>query len=70
MRRLIVTFGLCLGLAAPAFADPARTTAPVVMRAAPSPKARVVQSIPANAQIDLTHSPRDGCYSSWRDRCG
>jgi uncharacterized protein YraI len=70
MRRLIVTFGLCLGLAAPAFADPARTTAPVVMRAAPSPKARVVQSIPANAQIDLSHCSRDWCYVSWRDRFG
>lgn len=70
MRRFIVTFGLCLGLAAPAFADPARTTAPVVMRAAPSPKARVVQNIPANAQIDLSHCSRDWCYGSWRDRFG
>ncbi|MGO4869800.1 MAG: hypothetical protein ACLPGW_04195 [Roseiarcus sp.] len=46
------------------------TTAPVVMRAAPSPKARIVQSIPANARIDLSHCSRDWCYASWRDRFG
>ncbi len=70
MRRLILAFGLCLGLAAPAFADPARTTAPIVMRAAPSPKARIVQRIPANAQIDLEHCAQYWCYASWRDRFG
>ncbi|MGD0764338.1 MAG: hypothetical protein ABR929_14320 [Roseiarcus sp.] len=70
MRRLIVTFGLCVGLVAPVFADPARTTAPVVMRAAPTPKARVVQNIPANAEIDLSHCSGDWCYASWRDRFG
>ena len=70
MRRLIVTFGLCVGLVAPVFADPARTTAPVVMRAAPTAKARVVQNIPANAEIDLSHCSGDWCYASWRDRFG
>ena len=69
MRRLIATLALCAGgCAVPAFADPAMTTAPVVMRrAAPSPKARIVQSIPANARIDLSHCSRDWCYASWRD---
>ena len=70
MRRLIATLALCAGCAVPAFADPAMTTAPVVMRAAPSPKARIVQSIPANARIDLSHCSRDWCYASWRDRFG
>jgi uncharacterized protein YraI len=70
MRRLILTFGLCLGIAAPAFADPARTTAPTVMRAAPNPTARIVQRIPANAEIDLSHCSRHWCYVSWRDRFG
>ena len=70
MRRLVVTFGLCLGLTAPVFADPAMTTAPTLMRAAPSPKARIVQDIPGNAQIDLSHCSGAWCYASWRDIFG
>ena len=70
MRRLIVSFGLCLGLTAPVFAAPAMTIAPTLMRAAPSPKARIVQDIPGNAQIDLSHCSGDWCYASWRDLFG
>ncbi len=40
------------------------------MRAAPSGKARVVQRIPANAEIDLSSCDRGWCYSSWRNLFG
>jgi uncharacterized protein YraI len=70
MRRSILSLSLALAFAAPAFADPARTTAPTIMRAAPTPKARIVQRIPANAEIDMSYCSRDWCYASWRDRFG
>ncbi len=70
MRRLIALFALCLGLAAPAFADPAHTIAPAIMRATPSVGARVVQRIPANAQIDMSNCTRSWCYVSWRNLFG
>ena len=37
------------------------------MRAAPSFNAAVVQSIPANAQIDVTNCGKMWCSASWRD---
>ena len=56
--------------AAPSFADPAVTAAPATMRAAASGKARVVQQIPANAEIDLSSCDHGWCYSSWRNLVG
>ena len=70
MRRLLLAAGLCFIFAAPSFADLAMTGAPVTMRAAPSGKARVVQRIPANAEIDLSSCNHRWCYSSWRNRFG
>jgi uncharacterized protein YraI len=70
MRRLLAVSAVCLGFAAPALADPAETIAPATMRAAPSASARVVQHIPANAEIDLSSCSGAWCYVSWRDRFG
>ena len=70
MRRYLLAIGLSLGFAASAVADPAMTGRPVTMRAAPSGKARVVQHIPANAEIDLASCDRGWCYASWRNLFG
>jgi len=51
-------------------ADPALTGVPATMRAAPTAQARVVQRIPANAQIDLSGCRDAWCYVSWRDLFG
>jgi hypothetical protein len=40
------------------------------MRAAPSGKARVVQNVPARAEIDLSNCSKYWCYASWRDVFG
>jgi hypothetical protein len=70
LRRSLFASGLCFIFAAPSLADPAMTGAPVTMRAAPSGKARVVQQIPANAEIDLSSCNHGWCYSSWRNLFG
>jgi hypothetical protein len=70
LRRTLLAAGLCFIFAAPSFADPAMTGALVTMRAAPSGKARVVQQIPANAEIDLSSCNHGWCYSSWRNLFG
>lgn len=68
MRRLLAA---CLILApAAALATPAMTDRPTVMRAAPSNHARVLQSIPANAQIDVEGCGQYWCNASWRDISG
>jgi hypothetical protein len=75
MRGLLKPLvGVVLGCGAifggAASADPALTNAPAVMRTAPSPKAQVVQQVPANAQIDLSGCSGGWCYASWRDLFG
>jgi hypothetical protein len=70
LRRLLVAAGLVIGLVGPSFADPAVTTAWSNMRRAPNGHARVVQSVPANAEIDLQTCSGDWCYASWRNRFG
>jgi len=67
---LLLAAGLCLGVAGPCFADPAITTAWSDMRSAPSGRSRVVQSVPANAQIDLQDCVGDWCRASWRNLAG
>lgn len=66
------TLAVLIATAVPArvLADPAMTVVPVVMRAAPSPRARPVQDVPANAQIDLNSCSGGWCYSSWRNLFG
>jgi hypothetical protein len=70
LRRSLFASGLCFIFAAPSFADPAMTGAPGAMRAAPSGKARVVQKIPANAEIDLSSCSHGWCFASWRNLFG
>ena len=69
-RRLLLASGLTVILVGPSFAAPAITTAWSNMRRAPSGHARVVQSVPANAEIDLQNCSGDWCYASWRNRFG
>lgn len=70
MRRLLLAAGLCVGVVAPSFADPAITTASSNMRRAPSAHSGIVQRVPANAQIDLQNCAGDWCHASWRNRSG
>eukprot|EP01037_Dinobryon_pediforme_P011891 gene11891-11983_t len=49
-----------------ASASPAETTRTAVMRASPNARARILQVIPPNAQIDLESCGRYWCYASWR----
>ena len=59
-----------LAYAGPAFADTAMTGAPVTMHAAPNGNSRVVQRIPANAEIDLSSCGHGWCRASWRHLFG
>jgi hypothetical protein len=61
---------MCLALATPSFADMAMTGTPVTMHATASAKSRVVQRIPANAEIDLSKCGRGWCFASWRNLFG
>lgn len=70
MRRSLLAAGLVFGLVGPSFADPAVTTAWSNMRRAPDGHSRVVQSVPANAEIDLQNCSGDWCYASWRNQFG
>ncbi len=67
MRRLLTAFGLGLAFAGPSLANPAMTTVDTQMREAPNARSRVVQSIPANAQIDVQGCGPAWCSASWRD---
>jgi uncharacterized protein YraI len=70
MVRVSLASCLALALCGPAAATPAMTTAPTVMRDAPRSHAHVVQSIPANAQIDVSGCGKVWCSASWRDMSG
>jgi uncharacterized protein YraI len=70
MRRLFVAGGLSLALVSAALASPAMTSVPTQMRATPNSHGAIVQSIPANAEIDVTGCGKIWCSASWRDREG
>jgi hypothetical protein len=70
LRRSLLAAGMGLVFAAPSFANLAMTGAPVTMHAAPSGKSRIVQHIPANAEIDVSRCSRGWCYASWRNVFG
>jgi uncharacterized protein YraI len=70
MLRGFAAFGVALALCGPAAATPGMTTSPTVMRDAPRSHAHVVQSIPANAQIDIGGCGKYWCSASWRDLSG
>ncbi len=70
MRRLPV-----LLLAAPlflsqAFASPALIDYATVLRAAPSPKARALQALPADTRVDVGACDKAWCFVTTRDRIG
>jgi hypothetical protein len=67
MRRILVASCLGLAFVGPALAGPALTVASAEMRDAPNPYARVVQSIPANAEIEVRNCGEIWCSASWRD---
>jgi SH3-like domain-containing protein len=66
MIRFALLFALALA-SGPAVANPAMTADVTTMRAAPSAHARVVQEIPARAQIDIGECGERWCAASWRD---
>jgi uncharacterized protein YraI len=70
MRRLIAALLFILPVAGPALASPAMTVMPTVMRQSPSSHSAVLQSIPANAQIDVSGCGAVWCTASWRDISG
>lgn len=70
MHRYIIAVLVWAAVPAAVFADPAMTVVPSLMQFAPSAKARVVQEVPANAQIDLNSCSGGWCYSSWRNLFG
>jgi len=67
MRRIAAAFLLAAAVAGPARATPAVTNASTLMREAPDSHARVVQSIPASAEIDLVGCGKAWCSASRRD---
>jgi hypothetical protein len=70
MRYATLAVIVAMSVPATVLADPAMTVAPAVMRAAPSLRARPIQEVPANAQIDLNSCSGGWCYSSWRNLFG
>lgn len=70
MRRILVVLGMSALISGQALASPALTSSPTIMRASPSPKARVVQAIPNDTQIDLNFCEKAWCYVSWRNLFG
>jgi uncharacterized protein YraI len=67
MPRMIVASVVALAFTSSAFAGPAVTIAPAEMRASPNPYARIVQSIPADAEIEVRNCGEIWCSASWRD---
>ena len=70
MRRLAAALFFVLPVAGPALASPAMTVMPTVMRQSPSSHSPILQSIPANAEIDVSGCGRAWCTASWRDISG
>jgi hypothetical protein len=66
MIRFASAFALVL-VAGAASADPAMTAYGTSMRAAPSPRAQIVQRIPGHAQIDIGDCGERWCSASWRN---
>ena len=67
MRRFFTALGSSFLLASQALASPAMTIVPTTMRQAPNSHAAVVQSIPANAVIDITGCGKVWCSASWKE---
>jgi len=70
MRRLVAALAVSSLLASAALASPAMTIVPTTMRQSPNSHAAAVQSIPANAVIDVTGCGKVWCSASWKDLPG
>lgn len=70
MRSLAFATAFVVTLGGVACASPAMTNVPTTMRNAPNSQAGVVQTIPANAEIDVSGCGRIWCSASWRDMPG
>jgi len=70
LRRLLLAAGLSGVLVGPSFAEMTTTIAPSAMHRAASPYSRVVQAVPANAEVDIESCGGAWCYGSWRGRYG
>ncbi len=71
VRLALIGFGVALVTCGPAVAELAMTGAPAAMRAAPSGRARIVQRVPASAEIEVDkRCPRRWCRASWRHLSG
>jgi hypothetical protein len=67
---LLLAAGILGALIGPSFADPAITNAPSNMRIAANPYSRIVQGVPANAEVDIQGCRGAWCYGSWRGLYG
>ena len=70
MRNLLIAISAFMLGATAAQAYPGLTVEPTTMRASTSPKSRVIQRIPANAEIDISNCTSKWCYASWRNAFG
>lgn len=70
MSRIPIALGAAALAIGPAFATPALTATPTIMRASPSARAAAVQAIPANAEIEVDGCGKVWCHASWRSRAG
>ena len=70
LRSFLFSAGIGLCLVGPALAEPATTVAPAAMHRAPSAHSHIVQTVPANAQIDVENCSGGWCYASWRNLFG
>jgi hypothetical protein len=68
--RSFVLAAACIGFSGSALAEPAVTVVASIMHHSPNIHSRIVQEIPANAQIDLSSCTGGWCYASWRDLFG
>jgi len=67
MRRLVAALAVSSLLASAALASPAMTIVPTTMRQSPNSHAAAVQSIPANAVIDIVGCGKIWCSGSWKE---
>jgi len=70
MRSFALSLTLALAAPAVAFAAPAETARATWMHDAPTGWAPIVQSLPANAEIDVESCGRQWCLASWREISG
>jgi len=70
LRRLLIAAGMLVAFAGPSLAGPAVTVRPSAMLRSANPHARIVQAVPANAQVDIQSCSAYWCFGSWRHRHG